>query len=157
MIGLENVKSKINEIIKYVQYQKDNEKLGFEYKNPYMHMVFAGNPGTGKTTVALLAGKLLKSLGILKKGHLVLATRADLVSGYVGQTAMQTLDKVKEAYGGILFIDEAYSLASLSQNDYGKEAIDMLIKEMEDNRDKLVVILAGYTKRIRIDGYESRI
>lgn len=162
LIGLENVKSKINEIIKYVQYQKDNEKLGFEYKNPYMHMVFAGNPGTGKTTVALLVGKLLKSLGILKKGHLVLATRADLVSGYVGQTAMQTLDKVKEAYGGILFIDEAYSLASLSQNDYGKEAIDMLIKEMEDNRDKLVVILAGYTKRMEelMDmnpGFESRI
>lgn len=162
LVGLKGVKEKINEIIKYIQYQKENERLGYEFKSPYMHMVFAGNPGTGKTTVALLFGKILKALGILKKGHMVTATRADLVSGYVGQTAMKTRDKIREAYGGILFIDEAYSLVQDVHGDFGREAVDTLIKEMEDSRDKLVVILAGYTDNMKelIDtnpGFRSRI
>lgn len=162
LVGLKGVKTRINEIIKYIQYQKENEQLGYEFKNPSMHMVFAGNPGTGKTTVTLLVGKIMKALGILKKGHMVSATRADLISGFVGQTAGKTRDKIKEAYGGILFIDEAYSLVQNLQGDFGNEAVETLIKEMEDNRDKLVVILAGYSGKMEelLDanpGFKSRI
>ena len=116
----------------------------------------------GKTTVARIVGKILKVMGILKKGHMVEVTRSDLVGQYVGQTGPKTLEKIKEAYGGILFIDEAYTLNSKSENDFGSEAIGTLIKEMEDNRDKLIVIMAGYTKEMKEllninPGLESRI
>jgi SpoVK/Ycf46/Vps4 family AAA+-type ATPase len=145
LIGLDNVKKKIRNLISYVDYQKAEKDRGMIDSMPSLHMVFSGNPGTGKTTVANLISEILRDMGILKKGHLVTAERQDLVAEYVGQTAIKTANKIKEAYGGVLFIDEAYSLASTSDSDYGKEAIATLIKEMEDNRDKLVVILAGYT------------
>lgn len=145
LIGLENVKKKIRNLVSYVDYQKAEMERGMLDSIPSLHMVFSGNPGTGKTTVALLISEILHDMGILKKGHLVTAERQDLVAEYVGQTAKKTASKVKEAYGGVLFIDEAYSLASSGENDFGKEAVATLIKEMEDNRDKLVVILAGYT------------
>lgn len=147
--GLENVKEQITSLMNYVQVEKRKEALGLPTNSMALHMAFLGNPGTGKTTVARLVGKILKSIGILKKGQLIEVSRQDLVAGYTGQTAPKTLDKIKEAYGGVLFIDEAYSLASSgSNNDFGSEAVSTLITEMENNRDRLVVIVAGYTKEM---------
>jgi len=145
LIGLANVKYELKKLISFVNFQKEEMERGIIDSMPSLHMAFLGNPGTGKSTVAKIISEIYRDLGILKKGHLVTAQREDLVAEYVGQTAKKTAAKIKEAYGGILFIDEAYSLISSSENDFGKEAIATLIKEMEDNRDKLVVILAGYT------------
>lgn len=144
LIGLENVKEQVKSITNYVRAEKRREEKGYTMTDLALHMVFTGKPGTGKTTIARLISKILKSIGVLKRGHMIEVTRDDLVGQFVGQTGPKTLDKIKEAYGGVLFIDEAYSLYSGSQNDFGYEAISTLIKEMEDNRDKLVVIMAGY-------------
>lgn len=162
LVGLNDVKNIIKGIINTLELQHRKKEMGIESEDISLNMIFTGNPGTGKTTVARIIGEILKVIGVLKKGHMVEVTRSDLVGEYVGQTAPKTLSKIKEAYGGILFIDEAYSLNGSTGNDFGKEAIATLIKEMEDSRDKLVVIMAGYTKEMKDlmnlnPGMESRV
>ena len=147
LVGLENVKKDVNSLINLIQIRKIREERGITQPDMSLHLVFSGNPGTGKTTVARLLGEIYSKLGILSKGHLIETDRSGLVAGYVGQTAIKTQDKIKEAMGGILFIDEAYSLsASKGENDFGQEAIDTILKAMEDNREDFIVIVAGYPK-----------
>ena len=135
-------------LIQYERYRTKELVIVNENAQSY-HFMFLGNPGTGKTTIARIVSKIFNAMGILKKGQLVEVTRADLVGQHIGETGIKTLDKIKEAYGGVLFIDEAYSLNSKSESDFGKEAISTLIKEMEDNRDRLLVIMAGYTDEMK--------
>ncbi|WP_078553892.1 AAA family ATPase [Bacillus alkalicellulosilyticus] len=150
LIGLDSVKQRIHEISNWVTFSQLRREGGFKVNDLSLHMVFSGNPGTGKTTVARIVASIYKALGVLKKGHLVEARRADLVAEYVGQTATKTMKVIKEAEGGVLFIDEAYALTRFSGgNDFGIEAIDTIVKEMEDNRSNLVVILAGYPKEMK--------
>lgn len=142
LVGLENIKTEINELVKLVRYYRETGK---DVLNRFsLHTVFTGNPGTGKTTVARLIGKIYKALGLLERGHIVETGRDGLVAGYIGQTALKTKEKMDEAMGGVLFIDEAYALSDGGQNSYGKEAIEVILKNMEDNRGKMAVIVAGY-------------
>lgn len=144
LVGLHGVKKLIEEIYSYLEIQKIRQKEKLVSEPLGLHMIFKGNPGTGKTTVARILGKLFKEVGVLPKGHLVEVERADLVGEFIGHTAQKTRDQIKRALGGILFIDEAYSLARGGDKDFGKEAIDALVKGMEDHRDSLILILAGY-------------
>ncbi|WLR43404.1 AAA family ATPase [Bacillus carboniphilus] len=148
LIGLESVKSFVDELIDTAKIQKMRKDKGQKDVPLTLHMVFSGNPGTGKTTIARLISKLLKEIGILSKGQLVETARQDLVGEYVGSTAPKTNAKIHEAIGGVLFIDEAYTLARDKNDSFGREAIDTLVKGMEDYRDDLVVILAGYTNEM---------
>ena len=147
-IGLVSVKLLIRELQAYVEIQKRRTKEKLIAEPLVLHMIFRGNPGTGKTTVARLVGRLFKEMGVLQKGHVIECERADLVGEYIGHTAQKAREQLKKALGGVLFIDEAYSLARGGEKDFGKEAIDALVKSMEDNKDNLVLILAGYRKEM---------
>lgn len=149
LIGLAPVKQRIRDIAALLLIDKLRAERGFTAAAPSLHMCFSGNPGTGKTTVALRMAAILHRLGYLRKGHLVAVTRDDLVGQYIGHTAPKTKEVLKKAMGGVLFIDEAYYLyRPENERDYGQEAIEILLQVMENNRDDLVVILAGYKQRM---------
>lgn len=149
LVGLEPVKTRIAEIAALLLVDKVRARFGITAPQPTLHMSFTGNPGTGKTTVALRMAELLHRLGYLRRGHLVSVTRDDLVGEYVGHTAPKTKDVIKRAMGGVLFIDEAYYLYKIENDrDYGSEAIEILLQVMENHRDDLVVILAGYADKM---------
>ena len=149
LIGLAPVKGRIRDIAALLLIDKLRAEQGLQSQPPTLHMCFTGNPGTGKTTVALRMAEVLKQLGYVRKGHLVAVTRDDLVGQFIGHTAPKTKEVVKKAMGGVLFIDEAYYLyRPENERDYGQEAIEILMQVMENNRDDLVVILAGYKDRM---------
>lgn len=144
LIGLEEIKRDVNGLVNLMKMQIRRKEQGLKAIPVSLHLVFSGNPGTGKTTIARILAEIYKDIGILSKGQLVEVDRSGLVAGYVGQTALKTQEKIDEALGGILFIDEAYTLVK-DGNDYGQEAIDTILKAMEDHRDDFIVIVAGYT------------
>jgi len=147
LTGLDGVKADVAKLTKLIRYYKEEDKNPLSMLS--LHSVFTGNPGTGKTTVARIMAKIFCSLGILERGHLVECSRESLVSGYTGQTAIKTAKMIEKAIGGVLFIDEAYSLASSNDNDFGKEVIETLLKKMEDRRGEFIVIAAGYTEQMQ--------
>ncbi|MGD0474938.1 MAG: CbbX protein [Candidatus Velthaea sp.] len=149
LIGLAPVKSRIREIAALLLVDRLRKRVGLATEPPPLHMSFTGGPGTGKTTVAMRMAEILKSLGYVRKGHLVAVTRDDLVGQFIGHTAPKTKEVIKRAMGGVLFIDEAYYLYKAeNERDYGGEAIEILLQSMENNRDDLVVIFAGYKDRM---------
>ncbi len=148
LVGMEEMKRMIKEIYAWIFVNKKREDMGLKARKQALHMMFKGNPGTGKTTVARLIGKLFLKMNVLSKGHLIEAERADLVGEYIGHTAQKTRDLIKKAQGGILFIDEAYSLGRGGEKDFGKEAIDTLVKHMEDKQHEFILILAGYSREM---------
>lgn len=149
LIGLAEVKQEVSALSDFVKIQQEREKKGLKTVGLSYHCVFTGNPGTGKTTVARILAEIYKDLGILKKGHLVETDRSGLVAEYVGQTAVKTNKIIDSALDGVLFIDEAYSLVQGNGNDYGQEAISTLLKRMEDERNRLIVVLAGYSDEMK--------
>ncbi|WP_436643324.1 CbbX protein [Microbaculum sp. FT89] len=163
LVGLKPVKQRIREIAALLLVERARKRMGLVHETPTLHMSFTGNPGTGKTTVALRMADLLHRLGYVRKGHLVSVTRDDLVGQYIGHTAPKTKEVLKKAMGGVLFIDEAYYLYRPdNERDYGQEAIEILLQVMENQRDDLVVILAGYADRMdkffaSNPGFRSRI
>lgn len=148
LIGLETVKQEVKKLVSFLEVQKKREAVDLPTAALTNHMVFTGSPGTGKTTVARLLAQILRALGLLTKGHLIETDRSGLVGQYVGHTEVKTARIVDEALDGILFIDEAYALAQGGESDFGQRAIDTLVKRMEDQRDRLVVIVAGYSKEM---------
>ena len=163
LVGLKPVKQRIRDIAALLIVERARKTLGLSHDAPTLHMSFTGNPGTGKTTVALRMANILHRLGYVRKGHLVSVTRDDLVGQYIGHTAPKTREVLKRAMGGVLFIDEAYYLYRPdNERDYGQEAIEILLQVMENNREDLVVILAGYADRMdrffgSNPGFRSRI
>ena len=144
-IGLDMIKEQVDSLINWINVMKMRREQGLPVVDMSLHMVFTGNPGTGKTMIARLMARIFKALGLLSKGHLTETDRSGLVAGFVGQTAIKTQEVITKALGGVLFIDEAYALTNRGGTDYGQEAVDTLLKAMEDHRDDLIVIVAGYT------------
>ena len=144
LVGLDTVKGKVNDLIDYQKVQKLRRENGLHSSKNTLHLAFTGNPGTGKTTVARIVGRIYKEIGLLSKGHFVEVSRTDLIAGYQGQTALKVKSVIEKAKGGVLFIDEAYSITENENTDsYGKECLTELTKALEDYRDDLVVIVAG--------------
>ncbi|MDX5473915.1 MAG: AAA family ATPase, partial [Bacillaceae bacterium] len=146
LIGLKNVKTKVNDLIAYQKVQQMRKTKGLPSTKNTLHLAFMGKPGTGKTTVARIVGRIYKQIGLLTKGHFIEVSRTDLIAGYQGQTALKVKKVIEKAKGGVLFIDEAYSITENDQSDsYGRECLTELTKALEDYREDLVVIVAGYT------------